>query len=411
MSGISDKKIVIVGAGISGLVAAIELEQHGYAPIIIEQSSRCGGRVKTDAWHDAYLDHGFQVLLTAYPAVQSYLDIDALQARQFLPGAVVFKNRQQYTFGDPLRHVSFLLPTLFSPLGSLLDKWKVFRLSQFVKRQTVEQLFATQDLSTLSYLKNYGFSDVIIRNFFKPFYSGIFLEPDLQTSCRMFLFVFKMFAQGAATLPKLGIQAVPTQLAAQLQRTTFMYNTTVAAIEHNTILLADKTSITADGIIVASGANQIAEKNANTIAWNACTNLYFTCAANTLAKPIIGLVADEFALINNIYFIESETPIVSVTVVKKHTYTEAQLVPAIQKELKQYCNIEAIECIKIFNISHALPSRVSTNYLPSIADMTINNFTFLAGDYLANGSLNAAMLSGEMAGNCLHASLEKNADK
>jgi hypothetical protein len=409
MDKVSDKKIVIIGAGISGLVAAIELEQHGYAPIIIEQSSRCGGRVKTDAWREAYLDHGFQVLLSAYPAVQSYLDMDALQARQFLPGAVVFKNRQQYTFGDPLRHVSFLLPTLFSPLGSLLDKWKVFTLSQFVKRKTVEQLFATQDISTLAYLKNYGFSEKIIRDFFTPFYTGIFLEPHLQTSCRMFLFVFKIFAQGAATLPKLGIQAVPTQLAAQLQRTTFMYNTTVAAIEHNTVLLSDKTSISADGIIVASGANQIAEKNANTIEWNACTNLYFSCFANTLAKPIIGLVADVHSLINNIYFLDSATPIVSVTVVKKHNYSNMQLAECIQKELMQYCNIHAIACIKVFNIAQALPNCVDTKYLPTVANITVNEFTFLAGDYLANGSLNAAMLGGEMAGNCLHASLEKNA--
>ena len=41
-------KIHIIGAGISGLIAAQILENHGYHPIIIEASSTVGGRVKSD---------------------------------------------------------------------------------------------------------------------------------------------------------------------------------------------------------------------------------------------------------------------------------------------------------------------------------------------------------------------------
>ena len=43
-----DFKIYIVGAGVSGLVAAQVLENKGYHPIILEASDRAGGRVKTD---------------------------------------------------------------------------------------------------------------------------------------------------------------------------------------------------------------------------------------------------------------------------------------------------------------------------------------------------------------------------
>ena len=39
-------KIHIIGAGISGLVAAKVIEDHGYSPVIIEASDRAGGRVK-----------------------------------------------------------------------------------------------------------------------------------------------------------------------------------------------------------------------------------------------------------------------------------------------------------------------------------------------------------------------------
>ncbi|MDG2435696.1 MAG: NAD(P)/FAD-dependent oxidoreductase, partial [Polaribacter sp.] len=41
-------KIHIIGAGISGLIAAQVLENYGYHPTIIEASSSVGGRVKSD---------------------------------------------------------------------------------------------------------------------------------------------------------------------------------------------------------------------------------------------------------------------------------------------------------------------------------------------------------------------------
>ena len=73
-----DYNIHIIGAGTSGLVAARVLEDYGYSPIIIEATDRVGGRVKTDIVKGYQLDYGFQVLLTAYPAAQKYLNFDLL---------------------------------------------------------------------------------------------------------------------------------------------------------------------------------------------------------------------------------------------------------------------------------------------------------------------------------------------
>ena len=69
--------IYIIGAGISGLIAALELEKNGCHPTIIEASDSVGGRVKTDVIEGYQLDHGFQVLLTSYPAAQKYLNYEA----------------------------------------------------------------------------------------------------------------------------------------------------------------------------------------------------------------------------------------------------------------------------------------------------------------------------------------------
>ena len=65
-------KIHVIGAGLSGLVAAKVLEDHDFHPVIIEATDRVGGRVKTDMVDGYLLDHGFQVLLTAYPAAKKY---------------------------------------------------------------------------------------------------------------------------------------------------------------------------------------------------------------------------------------------------------------------------------------------------------------------------------------------------
>jgi len=90
-------KIHIIGAGISGLIAAQILENYGYKPTIIEASSTVGGRVKSDIFKGYTLDHGFQVLLTSYPAAKKYLDYDALELQPFLPGATIFKNEKLAT--------------------------------------------------------------------------------------------------------------------------------------------------------------------------------------------------------------------------------------------------------------------------------------------------------------------------
>ena len=41
------KKIVIVGAGVAGLVAGYELKRAGHNPVILEGQQRVGGRVYT----------------------------------------------------------------------------------------------------------------------------------------------------------------------------------------------------------------------------------------------------------------------------------------------------------------------------------------------------------------------------
>jgi phytoene dehydrogenase-like protein len=164
-----DIKIHIVGAGVSGLIAARVLEDNGFSPIVIEATDRVGGRVKTDILNDFQLDRGFQVLLTSYPAAQKYLDLKSLDLQKFLPGASIFKDKQQKVIGDPLRGMPLLFPTLFSGIGSISDKLRILKLNNYLKKKSIDAIFSSKEQSTMSYLIDYGFSSDMISDFFKPF--------------------------------------------------------------------------------------------------------------------------------------------------------------------------------------------------------------------------------------------------
>ena len=196
-----DLKIHIIGAGVSGLVAAQVLEAKGYSPVIIEATNRPGGRVKTDTIDGYQLDHGFQVLLTNYPAAKKYLDFTALELQELKPGAVIFKNGKQKIIGDLLRDLSVLFSAIFSGIGNLSDKFKILQLTVRLKKKSMHDIFDAQEITTKQYLCNIGFSSQIINDFFQPFFTGIFLETRLKTSSRMFEFVFKMFGEGMAVIP------------------------------------------------------------------------------------------------------------------------------------------------------------------------------------------------------------------
>ena len=397
--------IHIIGGGISGLIAARVLEEYGLSAKIIEATDRLGGRVKTDVVDGYSLDHGFQVLLTAYPAAKKYLDFDALALQEFLPGSAIFKNGKQKIIGDPLRNLSLLLPTLFSGIGTVNDKLKILALNRRLKKKSIQNIFAEKEQTTLAYLENIGFSETIITDFFIPFFSGIFLENKLDTSSRMFEFVYKMFGEGNAALPKDGIQAIPKQLFEKLKSTTFIFNTKVKSVENGSIILESGETLKSNFTIIATQASGLVSnlKNQATL-WKSCDTLYFEVAKREIKKPLIGLIAAPNALINNIFYHTSlqtsataTKELLSVTVIDRQNLTNKQLVTEVQKELKELCNIDYSTFIKQYNIPMALPNLQDIQYEMLPSETRLTETIFLAGDTQLNGSLNAAMIAGERA--------------
>ena len=407
----SDKeiRINIVGAGVSGLIAATVLEKAGFKPHIFEKTDRVGGRVKTETKGNLVFDHGFQVLLEAYPMAQKYLDYKALDLQQFQPGSVIFENKKVTKFGDPLRNSSLLFSTIFSNHATFSDKLKVFTLSNELKKQTLEDIFEKDEITTLDYLKGRGFSETIITQFFQPFFSGIFLETDLNTSSRMFEFVFKLFAEGEASVPKSGIEEIPKQLKSKLKNTTFHFNVDINQVDSSGLHIDGLPLVESDYTIIATEADSLVSNlNNQRAAWKACHCFYFETTEKVINEALIGLIPGKHC-INNLHYVNTltgdSTNLLSVTVVDNKGLIGTDLEEKVRQELQILCGVEVGILQHSFMIPKALPQLENIKYeVPATETQLLDN-VFLAGDVTLNGSLNAAMMAGEKAAEAVIAKL------
>lgn len=412
----NDSVIYIVGAGISGLVAAYELEKAGYTPVILEASDGVGGRVRTDEFKGFHLDRGFQVLLTAYPEAQRYLDYEALNLKYFDPGAVILKPGNAFSIHDPLRNPLKLFNMVFSPVGTYLDKIKIFRLTKSLEKKSVEEIFAEPTQPTLQFLQNYGFSEKIIDNFFKPFFKGIFLENDLNTSSRMFNFVFKMFASGHAAIPEKGMQQIAEQLKNKLTKSQLILNSPVKRIDGTTLSLSSGGEIKADRVIVATRPDKLIPQLSGQFGpWRKVINIYYSLSHSFIAQPMIALVPDEQYLINNLVFLTDVSKaysnngraLLSVSIIKPvEANDKLEKLVAIELEALTGIKEEYFEHIKTYTIQEALPQVDDLAVSLSPGNTKATDGVFLAGDFLLNGSINAAMTAGRKAAEAVILSLQ-----
>lgn len=408
--------VVIIGAGLAGLSCAVQLTANGRTVALLEATDRVGGRVRTDVIDGLTLDHGFQVLLTAYPACRQLLDYESLRLRVFEPGALI-RIRGRFTrLGDPWRRPSQLFSTALSPVGSILDKLKVGKIRAAAARGSLESLYDRDAETTLDRLNRLGFSPNMIDRFFRPFLGGVFLDESLQTSSRMFEFVFRMFAGGDIAIPADGMAAIPRQLADKLPRGTVRLNTTVSRLEHredhSIVHLSDETSIEAKQVVVATESNaasRLLEIEELETEWNATTNLYFSAPASPQSDKLLMLRGDEQGAVQTAVVLSDVAPeyasrgrsLVSVSASDGNVNDDTKSLEASAREqLSGWFgeSVQSWELVQTFRVPYGLPKTSLDPVVASIRceDLSseIPSHVFVCGDHRETPSIQGAMNSG-----------------
>ena len=260
----------------------------------------------------------------------------------------------------------------------------------------------------MAYLTDAGFSEQMISQFFKPFMTGIFLEDQLSTSSRMFEFVFKMFSEGDAAIPAKGMGMIPQQLAKGLTSDEITFNERVDTIDGNIIKTFSGSVYQAKYILIATDQLNLPKPIQQEVrSYRSVTNMYFTSATRPFSAPLIALNTLPDKLVNNIAVMDRISPVysgngdslISLSLVGHHAGTNSSdLQQKVIDEMK-YWFPQAVHWkhLKTYHIPYALPDDDQVTDQPDYQVLKLNTECFVCGDYLMNGSINAAMKSGRLA--------------
>lgn len=406
----SNPEVTIIGGGLSGLCCARRLHESGVSFQLLEASEEVGGRVRTADVDGFLLDRGFQVLLTAYPEAQDVLDYDALNLGRFAPGALVRYRDGFHRFTDPWRSPRHLFATACSPIGSLADKLRVARLRSRVCRSSLDKLFGRPETTTMNALREEGFSKRFIESFFRPFLGGVFLERDLDTSSRMFDFVFRMFATGNVVLPARGIGEISRQIAKKLPGERLRTGASVETLEGTTVRLTSGEILQAGTVVIACEAPVAAKLLVDPAppSGRGVTCLYFAADRPPIEEPILVLNGDGIGPINNLCVPSQVTPtyapvgqaLVSVTVLG---LADGDVEASVRHQLLDWFgpDVNTWRHLRTYRIPYALPSQAPPALSPVEKSAMRGDHLFVCGDYLDTASIQGAMVSGRRAAECV----------
>ena len=234
MSDSSD--VLIIGAGLAGLSAAITLQAAGRNVRVIESSDRPGGRVTSDLIDGFICDRGFQLINAKYPAL---IELDVIKEIDFIQAPRVIEialGNDRRALGDP-RVAPWT--ALDKTTGTIPEKLTLLRFlaSSPKENQSVEDV-----------LKAAGTTYVRV---LRPFLQGVFLTDPKNVDARYGKSVVKSFVTGSPGVPRKGVAELSKALAARINSIT--YGVQADSLEGK-IAKTSAGDFKAENIIVATDA-------------------------------------------------------------------------------------------------------------------------------------------------------------
>jgi hypothetical protein len=370
---VSDK-VIVIGAGLAGLSAALTLQEAGVEVEVHESSNRVGGRVATDLIDGFRLDRGFQLINARYPELirlEVLKDLDFINASRTID---VSLDNRRYSLGDPR---SNLFLALNAKTGTLTQK---FNFVRYLATGSVSGRSVEDELSPLNDL----YSHVL-----KPFLSGVFLTSPANVDAVSGKAIIRSFVAGKPGLPSLGAGTLAEVIAARVKSVHLNSRVdSIAQFKGSKVIVATDLT-TAAQLLDIPNVPQLASSTT----WYHEVPTGMTQSANLVVDghsrgPVINSIA-----ISNMVprYAPAGKTLLSSTTIEFASESEVRRHLA----LMWGTSTTAWSLIAKYEIPKALPIfGVGTTRAQS---SKINESTFIAGDYRTAPSQNGALLSGRLA--------------
>jgi glycine/D-amino acid oxidase-like deaminating enzyme len=398
-----DSDVIVIGAGLSGLACALRLQQAGVNAKVIEAAEQVGGRIATDERDGFLLDRGFQVLQTWYPEARHMLDYEALDLRPFYPGALVRVGDAFHRVSDIWRHPERLPEMLLSPIGSIGDKLRLLALRRRALKGGIHDLYARPETTALELLRELGFSRRMQERFFKPFFAGVFFEPQLNVSSRAFEFVFRAFALGDTALPARGMTQIPIQLAERLVPDSIACGHRAQRLLDGQVVLESGEHLRARAIVVATDGDAAARLlGTQPKPTRGTTCLYFAAPRAPFQGRYLVLNGNGSGIVNSLLcpsnlssaYAPPNQALIAVNVFGADA--DADVVEgAVRTELRAWHGdeVEGWHRLAVYRLPAALPAQQPPVEAPA-RPLEIRDGLWVSGEYAAPPSIHWALASG-----------------
>lgn len=397
----TDLDAVIIGAGMAGLACAHDLVRAGWSVRVVEAGDQPGGRMRSDR-HDGFvLDRGFQVLNTGYPQMRCRIRPEELDLRQLSRGFVLCGRGPMRRFTHPLDGLEPWRALASGRLGGFEDLARFGLYSSRTAVRGARGIKSDPDVPARQALRETGCSSQFVDDVLRPFFAGVFLEDDLETSSRVLTLVWRSMLRGSASVPSTGIGAVATHLADRLPAETIAYDSPVKELTEDGVALADGRELAARRVVVAAdsaGARTLVPSLPETAA-NSVTTFYHAAPSAPISEPLL-LVDAASAILNTVVmsnvqpgFAPPGYALISTSV----SGTPEMAEPEVRSRLAELYDTDTSgwELLERYDIPRALP-RMAPPW-PLTRTTRLGRGRYVCGDYRATGSVQGAMASGARA--------------
>ena len=405
MPGSAGSDVIVVGAGLAGLCAALRLTEAGLAVEVIDASDDVGGRVRTDIVDGLRLDRGFQLYNPAYPEARRVLDHAALDLRPYLAGVVVTLNDRHHRLADPRRQPSWTAASVLAPVGSPVVKARFAALALRAAIAPASTLTTQVDVSSALALSRAGVRGPLLESVLQPFLAGVFGEAELTTSRRFLDLALRSFVRGTPSVPALGMGEIPRQLAGRLPAGTIRLEIEVIAVGPTSVRTEEGTA-RARAVIVATDVSTAARliPELPRPRWNSLTTFYHLAPQAPSALPVLHVDGHRRGPVVNTSVISNVAP--SYASGGRHLVSSACVGvhdgPADEKTAREHLSLiyghetAAWEHVRTDVIARALPAMDPPHPVRSPVEIGAQGVV-VAGDHRDTSSIQGAMVSGRRA--------------